>query len=209
MASNRRWRPLVLLAGVLLLVVAAATVGRVAAFHFLPLDWTGEAQRLATMLELRPGAAVADIGAGDGEMAIEIARFVGTSGTVYATEITEPLRLEITEAARRAGLMQIRVTAAEQRATGLPDACCDAVYLRTVLHHIQDQPAFAEDLRRTLKPGGRLAIIDFAPATFFHLAGGHGVTEEHTIRLLTRAGFRLERRVDDWGGRLFLLLFRA
>ena len=209
MGSSRRWRRVALAAGLLAIVVAAATVGRSTAFHILPLRWTGEARRLATALDLRPGSVVADIGAGDGELAVEIARSVGTSGTVYATEITEPLRAEIADTARRAGLTQIRVTAAQERATGLPDACCDAVYLRTVLHHIQDRQAFAKDLRRTLKPGGRLAIIDFPPSTFFHLAADHGVTAEYVIDLLTAAGFRLERRVDDWGGNLFLVLFRS
>lgn len=194
---------------VLLLAVLAATVGPTAAFHLLPPGRTGEAQRLADVLALEPGNVVADIGAGDGEMAVEMARAVGPSGIVYATELTGPQRAEIAEAARDAGLSQLRVVAARERTTGLPEACCDAVYLRTVLHHIGSRDAYAGELRRSLKPGGRLAIIDFGPGNFLHLGGSHGITPDQTIESMTKAGFRLERRIDDWGGRLYLLLFRA
>lgn len=210
MASWNRKRFIGFSVGVLL-VLAAVTAGRTAAFHFLPPAWTGEAARLAKVLELAPGAVVADIGAGDGELAIELARVVGSSGVVYATEMTEEQRTAISEAARAAGATQLRVMAAAERTTGLPAACCDAVYLRTVLHHIADRDGFARELRRLMKPDGRLAIIyrtDFSPGTFFHLAGAHGTTPEQAIASMTAAGFRLERRVDDWGGRLFLLVFR-
>jgi ubiquinone/menaquinone biosynthesis C-methylase UbiE len=206
-AINRR-RLVALVAGVVLvavLVLAWPTL----AFHLLPPAWTGEATRLVAVLELAPGSTVADFGAGDGTMAVEVARAVGSRGIVYATELGEEQRSEISDAARDAGLTQVRVIAALDRATGLPDGCCDAVYLRTVLHHIDDQRAYASELRRALKPAGRLAIIDFGPGALFHLAGDHGVTPEQAIAAMTGAGFRLERRVDDWGGRLYLLLFRS
>jgi ubiquinone/menaquinone biosynthesis C-methylase UbiE len=194
---------------VILLVVLAATLGPTAAFHLLSPARTGEAGRLADVLGVQPGAVVADIGAGDGEMAVEIARAVGSEGLVYATELTDAQREEIAEAARGAGLSQVRVVAARDRATGLPDGCCDAVYLRTVLHHIVDPDAYAKELRKTLRSGGRLAIIDFRPGRFLHLGGSHGITADQTIQAMSNAGFRLERRIDDWGGRLYLLLFRA
>jgi ubiquinone/menaquinone biosynthesis C-methylase UbiE len=198
---------LVLLAGVALAVLLS--IGPTAAFHWLPPSRTGEAQRLATVLELAPGSAAADIGAGDGRMALEIARAVGSTGLVYATEISEEKRERIANAARVAGLTQLRVVAAGERTTGLPDRCCDAIYLRTVLHHVGGHETYAAELKRALKAGGRLAIIDFSPGAFLHLPGNHGVTPERATTALTAAGFRLEQRIDDWGGRLFLLLFRS
>lgn len=196
------------LGGGVLLLLLAATAGRPVAFHLFPPRWTGEAARLSRVLELAPGSVVADIGAGDGEMALEIARAVGSAGVVYATELSVEQREDISRAARSAAVTTIRVVAAGERITGLRAGCCDAVYLRNVLHHIADRAAYAQELRKVLKPGGRLAIIDFAPTTFFHLADTHGVTPEEVITTMTAAGLRMERRVDDWGGRLFLVLFR-
>jgi ubiquinone/menaquinone biosynthesis C-methylase UbiE len=193
--------------GGLLLLLLAMSAGRTLAFHVLPLRWTGEAQRLARALDLTPRAVVAEIGAGDGEMAVEIARMTGESAVVYATELTAEQRADISRAASSAGISVLRVVAAEERSTGLPAVCCDAVYMRNVFHHIGDRTAYARELRKVVKPGGRLAIIDFTPATFFHLAGNHGVTPEEVIATMTSAGFRVERRVDDWGGGLFLVLF--
>ena len=205
---NRRWK-LTVLSGVVLLLAVGGLAGRTILFHVLPARWTGEADRLARVLELAPGAVVADIGAGDGEMAVEIARAIGRDSIIYATELTENQRARISRAARSAGASTLRVVAAQEGSTGLPPACCDAIYLRNVLHHIADRNAYVRELRKTLKPGGRLAIIDFSPATFLHLSGGHGITPEQVIATMTAAGFHVERRIDQWGGRLFLVVFRA
>jgi ubiquinone/menaquinone biosynthesis C-methylase UbiE len=202
--ARRAWRWTALVAGVLVMGVLVAA-GPTLAFHFLPLEWTGEAERLERVLGVKAGMAVADIGAGDGEMAIEIAEAVGPTGIVFATEMTEQKRAEIAGAARDAGVAAVRVVAAEERATGLPAACCEAIYMRNVLHHIEDRATFARDLRRSLKPGGRLAVIDFRPGTFFHLAGSHGVGPDAVVSTLAAAGFRIERTDENWGGGLFLV----
>ena len=48
-------------------------------------------------------------------------------------------------------------------ATNLPPACCDAIFMRDVYHHITEPEAFNKSLAASLKPGGRLAVIDFPP----------------------------------------------
>jgi len=91
--------------------------------------------------------------------------------------------------------------------------------MRNVYHHLGDVKAFNASLRRAIRPGGRLAVIDFAPDAFFHLpsrpdgaAGertGHGVLPRAVVAEMAAAGFELEREIPDWGGHLFLVLFRA
>lgn len=74
------------------LAFALSPFGRGVFFHLAPLDWTGEASRLARMLNLTPGRVVADIGAGRGDMAIEISGMVGPAGRVFVTERTAEQR---------------------------------------------------------------------------------------------------------------------
>ncbi|HSL23870.1 MAG TPA: methyltransferase domain-containing protein [Vicinamibacterales bacterium] len=195
----------VLVAGAALLVWRYGTV---AAFHFLPLGWTGEADRLAAVLRIGPGSRVADIGAGDGRFALEMARRVGASGRVYATEIAERQREVIRRRAADAGLPQLEVVTAGEHATGLREACCDAVFMRNVLHHIDDWPGYASRASAALRPGGFFAVIDFSPGAFLHLAGDHGARPDDVVTAFSRAGYTVVERVDDWGGDLYLVLFR-
>lgn len=76
------------------------------------------------------------------------------------------------------------------------------------MHHIADPGAFARDLRRSIRQNGRIGIIDFAPGALPHLAGDHGVAPESVISHFLAAGFDLESRLDDWGGRTYLIVFR-
>jgi ubiquinone/menaquinone biosynthesis C-methylase UbiE len=198
----------VITAGIVLLSLSALAVvlWRFAIF-VLPFSWTGEAEDLADRLRVKPGSVIADIGAGDGSLAFEMGRRVGTTGTVYATEL-DPARLgQIADRASRAGLRQIRVIAGETAGTRLPDRCCDAVYLRTVFHHIADPSLFADAVRRALRPGGRVAIVDFPPGALWFHGDNHGVAANTVIQAFERAGFRRIEQIDDWGGGTYFLLF--
>jgi SAM-dependent methyltransferase len=61
---------------------------------------------------------------------------------------------------KKEGLTNVTVIEGAEAATNLPDACCDAIFLRNVYHHITAVDAFNRSLVASLKPGGRLAIID-------------------------------------------------
>jgi SAM-dependent methyltransferase len=190
------------------LVLAATPLGRDVLFHAVPIRWTGEAERLAAALRLAPGGAFADIGAGDGALAVELARHVGSGGRAFATERTSEQRQRIAKRATRAGVALTVIEAADG-ATNLPDACCDAITMRMVLHHVGEPEPFARDLRRSVRRGGRVGIIDFAPGALPHLADDHGVGADRVIEAFTAAGFVVEASVDRWGGRTFLIVFRA
>lgn len=192
------------------LLVAAAAVAVVAwrfAIFILPFSWTGETERIADLLRVRPGSTVADIGAGDGALAIDMARLVGEGGVVYATELSAERQREIVSRASRAGTPQVHVVNARADATQLPDACCDAVYLRTVFHHIRDRSAFAREIGKAVRPAGRLVIIDFPPGALWFHGRDHGVTAAEVIGAFGQAGLSLTQQIDNWGGGTYLLLF--
>ena len=123
-------------------------------------DSETEVERLARVLDLQPGDTVADVGAGDGWLSIEMAAVVGESGHVFATELSADRRDAIRAAVAAAGLDNVTVVEAGERETNLTPECCDAVFLRRVYHHLTDPAATNASLHAALKPGGRLAIIE-------------------------------------------------
>jgi ubiquinone/menaquinone biosynthesis C-methylase UbiE len=107
----------------------------------------------------------------------------------------------------RSGLSQVRVVRGAADITRLPDRCCDAIYMRTVFHHIQDREAFAAEVRKALRPGGRVAIIDFPPGALWFHGDNHGVAADNVIQAFESAGLTRAARVEDWGGGTYFLLF--
>lgn len=190
-----------------LIVAAAGIVGWRFAYFVVPFAWTGEPARLAERLRVGPGSRVADIGAGDGALAVEMARLVGDRGEVYATELSVERRRAITRRLAEAEAPRVRVVEAAVDAINLPAGCCDAVYMRTVFHHIDDHAAFARQIWDAVRPGGRVAVMDFSPGALWFHGRDHGVTPAAITVAFERAGFSLGQRVERWGASMFLLLF--
>jgi len=167
-------------------------------------SWQLQAGRLASLLHWHPGSVVAEIGAGDGELTLLAAERVGPSGRVYSTELKTrlPHRKKVTAQQRN-----VTVVEAAQAATNLPPACCDSIFLRTVYHHFTKPAEIDASIFQSLKPGGRLAVIDREPPPGSALPegvpknrGGHGMPQKLLISELTAAGFSVEEVVNDWPG---------
>lgn len=197
-------------AGLLLLAVLAAA-GAGAALTSTPPDV--EAGRLARVLHLERGSIVAEIGAGGGEMAVEMARVVGEGGRVYSTELGRDKVEAIREAAGRAGTRAVTAVEAAEKETGLPPACCDAIYMRRVYHHFTHPHEINASLFASLRPGGYLAVIDFdarggaRPAGVPADRGGHGIRPAIVVKELGRTGFE-HVLTEEWNEGMYLVLFR-
>ena len=173
-----------------------------------------EIARLAGLMEWKAGAIVADIGAGDGRYSFAAAAKVGPSGRVYATEIDEKKLDELRAEVKRRNLSNVVVVTSSADDTGLSAGCCDAIFLRRVYHHLTNPAEFDMKVAASLKSGGRLAIIDFAPRAGLDPVegipsnrGGHGIPEKIVIEELTAAGLQLEREVKDWPDDSYCVVF--
>lgn len=193
------------LIGALLLALAPAAAAE--------SNFDREIRLLEQWLAVRDGSILADVGAGEGEYAIALSRAVGDTGQVFATELGADQRREIEAAASEAGAARVAVVEAQIAATGLSDACCDGVFLRGVYHHLTEPEAFGRSLFATLRPGGRLVIIDFPPSFWLALwtpkgipgdRGGHGIAPEALIRELEAAGFVHVETLAKWPGNNFV-----
>jgi ubiquinone/menaquinone biosynthesis C-methylase UbiE len=174
----------------------------------------GEVKRLAELMGWKAGTVAADIGAGDGKYTFAAAGRVGAAGKVFATEIDAKKLAELKDEVDRRKLANVVVVESKEAETNLPAACCDAIFLRHVYHHLTKPAEFDASLVRSLKPGGRLAIIDFpargsegpvegVPSN----RGGHGVPQKIVIEELTTAGLQVEKVVNDWPGDDYCVLF--
>jgi predicted methyltransferase len=201
-------RPWLVLSLLVVVLAAAAAAGlalraRAAADD----DWPDEGARLVRVLAVGAGATVAEIGAGRGELTVEVARQIGPTGRLYSTEIDAARRDDIQRAAEAAALANVTVVAAGERDTNLPEACCDAVYMREVFHHFGDKATMAAALRRAIKPGGRLGVIDY-PLRSNYGGDCHCIDKAELIRIVTAAGFAMVHEQDRWAGIRYLLVFR-
>jgi ubiquinone/menaquinone biosynthesis C-methylase UbiE len=174
-----------------------------------------ETARLIDVLNLGPNSTVADVGAGEGEMTAELSRQLGRAARIYSTDINEKTLDGLKGLVAREGMNNVTVVTGEFDATGLPEGCCDAVFVRHVYHHFGKPEAMNASILRTLKPGGRFAVMDFPPRKPVkgrvppaERASGdtHGVTLDTVVEELEAAGFRILDTARDWPGGLFLVL---
>jgi len=180
----------------------------------LKADPADEIARLAALMEWKPGTIVADIGAGDGSYSFAAAERVGATGRVFATEIDTKKLKELRAEVKKLNLQNVTVMESAEADTKLPTACCDAIFLRRVYHHLTKPAEFDANLLRSLKPGGKLAIIDFPPREGLEPVegvpanrGGHGIPQKVAIDELVAAGFQVEKTVNDWPGQSYCIIF--
>lgn len=149
----------------------------------------GDVAWLVEVLELGPGSVVADIGAGGGELTIAMAAHVGAAGRVFASELGDDSRARLEQAVESADVANVTVIEAGLDRTNLPAVCCDAVFTRFVYHHFADPLAMNGSLWQSLKPGGRVAVIDFAPrGSESSEPGGRATGDHHGVTARTVAG---------------------
>lgn len=171
-------------------------------------------KRLAALMEWKPGTVVADIGAGEGSYSFAAAEYVGATGKVYATEIDTKKLEELKAEVSKRKLQNLAVLESKEADTNLPTGCCDAIFLRRVYHHLTKPVEFDANLVRSLRPGGRLAIIDFPARSGLEPVegvpanrGGHGIPQKVVIEELTAAGLQMEKVVNDWPENDYCVLF--
>src|SRR5271169_2451981 len=187
----------------LLLVVTAVSL-----VLFMGAASSDEIARLGQLMAWKTGQTLADVGAGEGEIGIAAAAVVGGSGKVYLTELDEMKRKALEDEVKNRGLKNVFVVQAAEKLTNLPDDCCDGIFLRRVYHHFTSPADMDASLFRSLKPGGRLAVIDFPPRKWLSQSdpvkgvppnrGGHGIPQKILIQEMTVAGFTVDKVVDGW-----------
>ena len=181
--------------------IALLALARVASSQ----DNAADIERLVEALKLSPGSVVAEIGAGGGELSTGIAKRVAPGGRVISSELGAARVQSLRDAIAKSGAANVEVIDGNEARTNFPDGCCDAVFLRNVYHHFGDPPAMIGSILRALKPGGRVAVIDFPPRGNAATAppgkrgenSSHGVSAATVASELTAAGFQIVKSEEQ------------
>jgi ubiquinone/menaquinone biosynthesis C-methylase UbiE len=155
-------------------------------------------ERLVRLARLEPGQSVLDIGCGTGSLAIAAKRRGGRSGTVEGIDASLAMVARARRKASKAGV-DVPFTSGVVEALPFPDGHFDAVLSTVMLHHLprEARQQCAREMRRVLKPGGRVLAVDFGGAAgdrkslleHFHR---HGRIDVHDIvKLLSEAGLEI------------------
>jgi ubiquinone/menaquinone biosynthesis C-methylase UbiE len=178
-----------------------------------------EMPELVKLFELKPGMTVADVGAGFGAWTVRFAKVVGPSGRVYSTDVGAAQLSALRDAAQREGLTNVIVVEGATNSSNLPALCCDAILVRDAYHHLTQPEAIVKSLAAALKPGGRLAVIDFPPRPNSEVPSGvpsdrlghgvpPGVVEREVGAVLTHARTIASWNANSQPASLYLVLFR-
>lgn len=123
-------------------------------------DRAGESRAIMDLAGIAPGMTVADIGAGEGYYTIRMATRVGPKGRVLAEDIVPEVRDKLAERVAHDRLDNVSVRLGSPDDPRLPDASFDRVMMVHMYHEIASPYAFLWHVRASLKPGGRLIVVD-------------------------------------------------
>lgn len=129
------------------------------------LSWGHERawrERMVALARLRPGESVLDVGCGTGTLAITAKRRVGDAGRVTGIDASPEMLERAARKARRAGA-EVALQLAPVESLPFPDGSFDVVLSTLMMHHLPraTREQAAREIRRVLKPGGRVLVVDF------------------------------------------------
>jgi ubiquinone/menaquinone biosynthesis C-methylase UbiE len=141
---------------------------------------------------LHPGEIIADVGAGTGYFSLPLAQAVGTNGKVYAVDAQDEMLSLLRQKLDDATLSNVELIHAEADNTGLSASSCDCFFVANVWHEFDDHAAVLLEASRVLKPGGRIAILDWRTDVEPEAGPplGHRLDSSHATDALHSAGFQ-------------------
>ncbi len=152
--------------------------------------------RILDDLEIKPGSIIGDIGSGGGYYTLRFAEKTGNSGTVYAVDIDKNYLRYVGKKAL-AGKFGDRIilTSATPESSNLPEKTMNLIFLRNSFHHLRNKVEYIKGLKRCLKTGGRIAVIDHRKIS------GEGEIE----KVMEEAGFVEYRSFNYLPGQWFFI----
>lgn len=169
-------------------------------------------QDVVAALALQPGMHVADIGAGTGFYTHLFAQQVGSSGRVYAVDISRNFIEHILRAATEQGMNNVEGIVSTQQTTNLPADSMDLVFVCDTYHHFEYPQTMLASIHKALRRNGQLVIIDFRkqPGISSSWVMSHvRANEADIVREVEIAGFRLIEKPELLRDNFFLIFAKV
>lgn len=115
---------------------------------------------LLALAGIQAGQIALDLGSGPGFWALPMAGIVGSQGQVIALDVSQEMLAALIE---QNHLPYVRFMQAELPNIPLPDDSVDFIWAAFVFHEVEPPAAHVIEMRRVLRPGGRIAILDWRP----------------------------------------------
>jgi predicted methyltransferase len=157
---------------------------------------------IAAACKLKPGLAVADIGAGTGLFTRLFASEVGERGKVYAVDIAPKFLAHIDKTCKEDKITNVKTVRCSQTSCELPAGSIDVAFVCDTYHHFEFPFRTLASIHKALRPGGRLIVVDFhrIPGKtrkwlLDHVRAGQDVV----IKEIVQSGFKLAGEEKDLG----------
>jgi ubiquinone/menaquinone biosynthesis C-methylase UbiE len=146
-----------------------------------------------TALKLKEGEVIADIGAGSGYFTFRLAHHVGTTGRVYAVDVSSDMILHLNRLMRDLKVTNVVTTLCAPDDPLLTDASIDRFFICDTWHHIENHDRYLALLKKMLRPGGQVVMIDFKKAeTPVGPPMPMRIDRDDLVKEMERNGFLLE-----------------
>ena len=145
-----------------------------------------------TALKINPGEVIADIGAGTGYFTFRLAHFVADKGRVYAVDVSPDMIRHINRRIRDTKATNVVSILAEPDDPLLPERSVNRIFICDVWHHVENQTKYLSLMKKLLKPGGEIVMIDFHKKELpFGPPMQMKIAREDLIKQMEGNGFRL------------------
>ena len=173
-------------------------------------------------LGAKPGSRIADLGAGEGWLSVRLARQVGAGGRVFAVDISDGALGALADKLAKDTLRNVELILGEEDDPRLPFGTLDGVVILNAYHEMPKRVPILDGVKRALKPGGVLVIVDNAPVDSLATLSRKEQTTHHALALdfarddLEAQGFEIvstdpkfvDRKMDDHWQRQWLIVAR-
>jgi predicted methyltransferase len=165
--------------------------GDLSIFEYPDRDKKLQIDRVMDLLGIKPGKNVADIGAGSGWFTVRAARRVAPAGTVFAEDINDQAIDYIFNRANKEGLKNVKTVLGTPDDLHLLQGTIDAALMLKVYHEIAQPVPLMTELKKALKPGAKVGIIDRNGS-----GTDHGLNLDVVVKEMGEAGYKLEGKYD-------------
>jgi len=175
------------------------------AYEGIDRDQWQQPDKVIAALQIKPGAEVADLGAGGGYFTFHLAKAVGATGKVYAVDVDSGTNDLIAQRAKKDGINHVATILAKSNDPLLPESGVDLIFTSNTYHHIEDRIVYFANLGRYLKPAGRIAIIDYDRRAWLEGLLRHYTPSEFIKREMEQAGYTLQQELIFLDRQSFLI----